>query len=311
MSGTLSGNPQVSAALRQASLTGRAVPITINGMSLTAYPNGNVSQGTNAAGVQGLPGSPSGPAVAAPQQNSLLQRPSLITNNPVGGNTGLFTPTNQQVGATITAPQWTLPPAVATVDDYGRVISTPQPRQGVLNQANPQTTYVSPQTPQPATAAPVAGQTDTQSGPAVHATYNMPPAPDTATQARNYRAAHGLSDGSETDRLNAESLAAARAGRTSFDPTLAAQYGQPMAAGTYGPRTDVVNALTMPTTTQGQPIMLAPTVTATQQQPASPLISRTTGRPMPTYGYWQNGQYVTGPADTQQPGNNLLSQGLY
>jgi hypothetical protein len=141
-----------------------------------------------------------------------------------------------------------------SVDQDGRVIPTINVfgRQvPVLNQANPNTTYVSPNTAQPPGAVPVAGQTDTQSGQPVHATYNMPPAPDTATAARNYRLQHGLAtadDSAATDALNAESLAAAQAGRTSFNPTLAAQYGQPMAAGVYGPRTDVVNALTAPST---------------------------------------------------------------
>jgi hypothetical protein len=122
----------------------------------------------------------------------------------------------------------------------------PRLRQGTLNQANPNTTYVSPNTPQPVGAVPVVGQTDTQSGPPIHPTYNMPPPPDTATAARNYRVKHGLATSDDTDALNAESLAAAQAGRTYFDPRLAAQYGQPLAAGTYGPRTDVVNALILP-----------------------------------------------------------------
>jgi hypothetical protein len=157
----------------------------------------------------------------------------------------------------------------AAVDDYGRVIPTinvyaqPQQAQAPLNQANPNTTYVSPNTPQPTGATPVAGQTDTQSGQPVRATYNMPPAPDTATAARNYRLRHGLAtadDSAATDALNAESLAAAQAGRTSFNPTLAAQYGQPQAAGVYGPRTDVVNALSAPPAAsqvaQAQPTVL-------------------------------------------------------
>lgn len=142
-----------------------------------------------------------------------------------------------------------------SVDDYGRVIPTINvfgtrisPQSQVLNRANPQTTYVSPNTAQPTTAVPVVGQTDTQSGQPVHATYNMPPAPDTATAARNYRAQHGLSasdDSAATDALNAESLAAAQSGRTSFDPTLARQYATSQV---YGPRTSVVNALQAPTT---------------------------------------------------------------
>jgi len=151
------------------------------------------------------------------------------------------------------------PYVAGAVDDYGRPIPTvnvyatrlPQP---VMNQANPATTYVSPNTPQPPKPGnPVIGQTGTQSGAPVHATYNYPPAPDTVTkQARSYRARHGLATQDDTDALNAESLAAAQAGRTYFDPTLAAQYGAPLAAGVYGPRTDVVNALTVPQQIQAQ-----------------------------------------------------------
>jgi hypothetical protein len=86
----------------------------------------------------------------------------------------------------------------------------------------------------------------------------MPPAPDTATAARTYRLQHGLATSNDTDALNAESLAAAQAGRTSFNPTLAAQYGQPPAAGVSGPRTDVVNALSLPASaTQQQPTQVA------------------------------------------------------
>lgn len=275
-------------ALARARLTGRAVPINVNGVTLMALPNGNISgygvggganalspqtvapstPSSNVAGVQGLTGSPSGPAAST-------------------GPFGITSPTVQQPTV---SPAPAATPAVSTampsVDEYGRVIPTinvpaQAPVQATLNQANPNTTYVSPNTAQPAGSVPVTGQTDIQSGQPVHATYNMPPAPDLATQAKNYRAQHGISnaDDAATDALNAESLAAARAGRTSFNPQLAAQYGQPQAAGTYGPRTDVVNALTAPTTTQGQPIMLAPT-TAAAAQPAT-------------------------------VGNNLLQQGVY
>lgn len=138
------------------------------------------------------------------------------------------------------------------VDDYGRPIPIirpyldPRVRQGTLNRANPNTTYVSPNTPQPVGAPPVVGQTDTPGGLSIHPTYNMPPAPDVATAARIYRAQHGLATSDDADALNAELLAAAQAGRTYFNPTLAAQYGQPLAAGVSGPRTDVVNALSLP-----------------------------------------------------------------
>lgn len=243
MSGTLSGNPQVSAAQWQARMTGQPASVTVNGQAYVVYPTGGIVQSGQ------LPNT-------TPNWWSRLTAPNSGVNQ--GLNIGTPTP-----GATTQV-------------------------QSPLNQANPQTTYVSPQTTQPATAAPVTGSTGTQSGPSVAPTYNMPPAPDVATQARNYRAQHGLSDGSATDALNAESLAAARAGRTSFDPTLAAQYGQPMAAGVSGPRTDVVNALTMPTTAPTsvlatrQPIVLAPTYT----------------------------QAYT-PANAQQQSNSLLNQGLY
>lgn len=244
MSGTLSGNPQVSAAQWQARMTGQPASVTVNGQSLLVSPDGSVRQST---------------ATAATSTPSLWSR---LTAPNSGVNQGL------NIGTPV-------PGATTQV-------------QAPLNQANPQTIYVSPATAQPATAAPVAGATGTPGGASVAPTYNMPPAPDTATQARNYRAAHGLSDGSATDALNAESLAAARAGRTSFDPTLAAQYGQPQAAGTYGPRTDVVNALTMPTT--------APTsMLATRQ----PIVLA------PTYA-----QAYT-PANAQQQSNNLLAQGIY
>ena len=85
-----------------------------------------------------------------------------------------------------------------------------------------------------------------------------PHVPDLVVTAQRYRAAHGLATQDDTDALNAESLAAAQAGRNYFNQTLAAQYGQPPAAGVSGPRTDVVNALAMPpATTQQQPAMLA------------------------------------------------------
>lgn len=263
-------------ALARARLTGRAVPINVNGVTLMALPNGNISgygvggtgnalspqtvapstPSSNVAGVQGLTGSPSGPAAST-------------------GPFGITSPTVQQPTV---SPAPAAIPAVSTatpsVDEYGRVIPTinvtaQAPVQAPLNQANPNLT------------AGVQGAVGTQSGQPVHATYNMPPAPDLATQAKNYRAQHGISnaDDAATDALNAESLAAARAGRTSFNPQLAAQYGQSQAAGTYGPQTNVVNALTAPTTTQGQPIMLAPTTTAAAQ-----------------------------PATV---GNNLLQQGVY
>lgn len=175
--------------------------------------------------------------------------------------------------------------SAASVDDYGRNIPTvnvyAQPQQtqvqAPLNQANPQTTYVSPNTTQPATAAPVAGQTGTQSGQPVHATYDQPPAPTVAAQAKNYRAQHGLStsDDAATDALNAQSLAAAQSGRNYFNPAAAAQYGAAQPAGSYGPASNVVNALTLP-----------PTQTAV---PAA----------------------TTAQSPSQVASNNLLQQGIY
>jgi hypothetical protein len=156
-----------------------------------------------------------------------------------------------------------------SVDDFGRIVPTinvfgRQLRvQAPLNQANPNTTYVSPNTPQPTVAVPVVGQTDTQSGQPIHATYNMPPAPETKTAAQTYRLQHGLATSDDTDALNAESLAAAQAGRTYFNPTLAAQYGQPLPAGVSGPRTDVVNALTLPPSATGSVAAAQPTALST------------------------------------------------
>ncbi|HEY2416392.1 MAG TPA: hypothetical protein VGH84_00615 [Steroidobacteraceae bacterium] len=153
-----------------------------------------------------------------------------------------------------------LPVPLGNPDGTGMLFAFPtgvvgygQPRvQPPLKQANPYTTYVSPNTPQPAGTLPVLGQTGTQSGPPVHATYDMPPAPpDLHTQARDYRTKHGLATQDDTDALNAESLAAAQSGRTYLDQTLAAQYGQPLPSGVSGPRTDVVNALIRPPTGQG------------------------------------------------------------
>jgi len=127
--------------------------------------------------------------------------------------------------------------------------------------------------------------------------YNMPPAA-AANASRNYRAQHGLSTAADNsaDALNAESLAAAQAGRTYFNRDLAAQYGATPTAGFVGPRTDVVNALQMPQTT-APAVMLAPTATqpVSQQQPINLM------------------QYL--PRQQQQPvtssSPNPLLQGIY
>lgn len=76
------------------------------------------------------------------------------------------------------------------------------------------------------------------------------PSPDAAA----YRAQHGLT----TDDLNRQSLAAAQAGRTDFNPALAALYG-----GGNIPGFNVVNALTMP-----PPVQLPPPLPP--QAPAAP-----------------------------------------
>ena len=264
MNGTQGLPGSLTAALLRARTTGQ--PVAIAGMQgQVAYPNGNIgpppgggfggsgapagapalpippvppaqvppafpaqpvapSAPITTAGVPGQPGSPSGPAVAAPA-------PSLISNQPVGARSGLFTPTNQPVGATITAPSW-----------WPTGSSAPQ-TQPPPNQANPNFT------------AGIQGLPGSPSGPAVAPPGGFPSAhvPDLVVTAKRYRQAHGLATPDDSDALNAESLAAARAGRTYFNPTLAAQYGQPLPAGVYGPRTDVVNALVMPPAAAQQP----------------------------------------------------------
>jgi hypothetical protein len=239
MGNTISALP--AQALARARLTGQPVPIPNSDGSpstLVAYPNGSVgttgggfggSRATQlplppqppsavaqpvapsapftAAGVAGLPGSPSGPAAAPPALPSASA-------------------------------------AMPAVDDYGRPIPTvnvyaqPQQTQPPLNQANPNFT------------AGIQGLPGSPSGPAVASPGGFPPphVPDLVVTAQRYRVQHGLATSDDTDALNAESLAAAQAGRTYFNPTLAAQYGQPPPAGVSGPRADVVNALTMPST---------------------------------------------------------------
>lgn len=206
----------VTTALTRARLTGQAVPVSVNGVTMMAYPNGNLG----------------GYGIRSPANALSPQAAQQPTTTLPGPNVPSQAQQSSELGLPLT----------------GTRIQYP------LNQANPNTTYVSPNTAQPAAALPVTGQTDTQSGPPISPTYDQPqPAtttlPTVEVQARRYRQHHGLATSDDTDALNAESLAAAQAGRTSFDPTLAAQYGQQPAAGVYGPRTDVVNALTVPTTT--------------------------------------------------------------
>lgn len=215
------GNQQ--AALAQARATGRAVPIS-GGNGWVAYPNGSVGQ----AGMT----------------------QSAITNAPIG--------------STVTWPSWANPHNWFQGGGTGGTAAAPS--------------YTDPTTLQTFTAGP--GTSITASGPGygsgtvIPAT--MPTAPtyapgvvdrhdaaSAANASRVYRAQHGLSTAADNsaDALNAESLAAAQAGRTYLNRDLAAQYGQTPAAGFVGPRTDVVNALSMPPTTTGQAVMLAPTTT--------------------------------------------------
>lgn len=265
-------HPLLAAALQRASQTGQSVPVTIGNVTLTAYPNGQV-------GPQGAGGT----ARWTPQTTSMPvpPRPPFGTypSSPVPSQTEQSAGTGLPLTGT---------PATSSVSQ--------QPAAPSMTGA----TYTDPTTLQsfsyvPTTGAVVASGPGYGDGTVIPQTSQSGPLGSTgpvdrhddpvAAQARVYRINHGLAtpdDSAATDALNAESLAAARAGRTSFNRDLAAQYGQTPAAGTYGPRTDVVNALSLPTTT-GQAIMLAPTTAVTQQRPA--VLSTT--------------------------GNNLLAQGLY
>jgi len=182
-------------ALLQARLSGQPVPI---GQGLFAYPDGSV--GTPGGGF-GRPNVPPGNALAPPA-----------------------VPPSQQ------PPWW-----VQALQTPVAVGPPPAPAQPPLNQANP--TIAALQQP---------GLPGSPSGPAVappggfQAPSVVPPAqmPDVVVTARRYRQAHGLAtadDSAITDRLNAESLAAAQAGRNYLQP------------GPYPAGGDVVaNALTTP-----------------------------------------------------------------
>lgn len=217
------------AAVTRARLTGQPVPIGNQG--LVVYPAGNVGTpggGFGGARPAGLPVPPIPPATVP----ALAQPVAPSTPFSAAGVQGQ---PGSPSGAAV-APPAALPatqPTIPMVDDFGRPIPTitvtPQPSQvqAPLNQANP------------AFTAGIPGAVGTQSG---------PPAPTPLATvdvtARRYRAQHGLSTPDDTDALNdAESLAAARAGRTYLDPSLASQYAT---AGGYGPRTNVVNALSLP-----------------------------------------------------------------
>lgn len=227
----------VASALAQAKATGRPVPITNpdgSQSTLVALPNGNLN---NASGYGGFGGS------------TFTNPDTLQSFSPTPGSNAL-TASGPGYGANTQIPTVVVP----------RV-------QAPLNQANPQTTYVSPVTAQPATAAPVAGQTDTQSGPPVHATYDYPqPAtavPDVVVTAKRYRQAHGLATDADNsaDALNAQSLAAAQAGRTYLQP------GPYPAGGNV-----IANALIMPPAQLQQPgtqVANANNLLQQQQQAAS------------------------------------------
>lgn len=180
-----------------------------------------------AGGIQALPNG----LTSMPQQGVNVSQPAAAPPQ-MGTDTGLnySTPIPGSVYNPLTAatPSIVLPPQTITA-------RAPQP---VLNQVNP--------------------NVQTFAGQPGWGTTNP------AAAAAQYRLQHGIGSAQEltTDQLNAQSLAAAQAGRTSFNPQLAAQYGQPMAAGQYGPPTTVVNALSVP---QQAPQMAAP-VAANQNQ---------------------------------------------
>lgn len=260
-------HPLLVAALQQASQTGQSVPVTIGNVTLMAYPNGQV-------GPQGAGGT----ARWTPAQTSMPVPP-----RPPYGATPSSTPTTPSGALPAAGPSYTDPTTLqsfSSVPSTGAIIAS-GPGYGsgtVIPQGSPSV---------PGSSGPV-DRHDAAS----------------AANARRYRQMHGLAtadDSAATDALNAESLAAAQAGRTYFNPQLAQQYGQPMGAGQYGPRTDVVNALQTPQQGQ-QPIMLAPTATAAQtQQPPINLLQY-----LP-----QQQRYAPYAQSSQYAGNNLLAQGIY
>lgn len=292
-------NPQLAAALAQAKQTNQAVPVNMGTYTLMAYPNGQV-------GPQGGGGT----ARWTPQQTPQVPQQPVQPSNPfnAAGVQGL------------------------PGGPSGQAVSPPSSAATTGNPA----TYTDPITLQsfssvPATGAVVASGPGYGTGTVIPQTSTSGPAGSTgpvdrhddpvAAQARVYRINHGIAtpdDSAATDALNAESLAAANAGRTYLNRDLAAQYGQPQAAGVSGPRTDVVNALLMPPSTTGtayaqqQPIVLAPTTTAPQQPypltytggvPTNLTAPASSGGAMPTV--------TANLLDPRVQANSLLTQGIY
>jgi hypothetical protein len=259
----------VQRALMQARLTGRPVPIP-GGLGLMAQPNGSVgtlggggfprpaaamptppmppnvvpnvvqpvqpsTPASNVAGVPGAPGSPSGPAVYPSPSGPILD-----------GRGNQYNPQTQQwspIAQPSPALPSTTPGGIMTDPTTGytaipgtNTAATPAPAAAATQPPLNQATF---------SAAGVPGLPGSPSGPAVYGPAGEPPArttlPDLEVTARRYRDAHGLSD---TDALNAQSLAAAQAGRNYLNPQLATQYAQRSAAGV--PDIDVVNALSLP-----------------------------------------------------------------
>lgn len=169
-----------------------------------------------------------GRPVPIPGALGLAALPNGSIGTPGGGFGGGFGGGTQQsaaaqpqiptVTATAPTPPVTAPPPVAPVPPW------------TVSQLNQPTL----------SASGVPGLAGTPSGPPMAPTYDMPPAPTPTTlptlevTARRYRVAHGMGSQSDADALNAQSLAAAQAGRTYWNPALL-QPGQP-----------VLNALTTP-----------------------------------------------------------------
>lgn len=233
--------------------------------------SGTLARSGGGVGRAVLQAQSTGRPVAIPNPDGTPSAYYAYPNGTIGPQSSGSTPLS-----TATSPTMPVPPR----PPYGAVPSSPTTTPAPTTTGAP--TYTDPTTLQsfsyvPSTGAVVASGPGYGNGTVIPQTSQSGPLGSTgpvdrhddpvAAQARVYRINHGLAtadDSAATDALNAESLAAARAGRTSFNPQLAAQYGQAPAAGVYGPRTDVVNALSVPTTT-GQSVMLAPTTTQSQQ----------------------------------------------
>lgn len=155
---------------------------------------------------------------------------SLINNLPIGQSSGLFGPTAGPVGSSITMPTINVTasrlPPYPVPSDYGSAVPPGSPLSPV---AAPQPTQDPYRNAQVWPAQP-----QRQGGGGRQAVAN---------QAAAYRGG-----GMTTDQLNAASLAAAQQGRNYFNPAMNMQPGG-----------QVVNALTMPPSGAGPPVMLAPT----------------------------------------------------